>query len=98
VAALGRLDEAGRIIEVRLVPGSSTPQIVRFTAVEDGLLGQIPSPELCAEAGHVAVAEMTRLSGRRWSSEFKEPVLQAMVARALTQVFCLVQEPEWRAA
>jgi CO/xanthine dehydrogenase FAD-binding subunit len=89
VAALGRLDETGRIVEARLAPGSSTPQIVRFTAVEDGLLGQIPSPKLCAEAGRVAVAEMTLLAGRRWSSKFKEPVLEVMVARALMQVFGL---------
>jgi carbon-monoxide dehydrogenase medium subunit len=87
VAALGRRDGEGRIIEARLVPGSATPQIRRFTAVEEMLAGQVPDEPLIAEAGRAAAAEMRRLSGRRWSSEFKEPVLAAMVARALRIVF-----------
>ena len=83
VAALGRRDGEGRIIEARLVPGSATPQIRRFTAVEEMLVGQVPDEPLISEAGRAAATEMRRLSGRRWSSEFKEPVLAAMVARAL---------------
>jgi CO/xanthine dehydrogenase FAD-binding subunit len=94
VAALGRLDPQGRIVEARLVPGSATPQICRFTAVEQSLMGQTPSHDLYQSAAQLAVEEMARLAGRRWSSEFKEPVLKAMVMRALAQVF----EPERSAA
>jgi xanthine dehydrogenase FAD-binding subunit len=89
IAALGRLDQAGLIAETRIVPGSATPQIQRFAKVEDGLTGRIPSEALCREAGQQTVAEMTGITGRRWSSEFKEPALQAMVTRALMQVFGL---------
>jgi CO/xanthine dehydrogenase FAD-binding subunit len=98
VAALGRLDETGRISEVRLVPGSTTPQITRFTTVEDSLIGQFPSQELCVEAGRMAAGEMRRITGVRWSSEFKEPVLQTMAARALMRVFGLIPEANGRAA
>ena len=94
VAALGRLDEAGRIAQARLVPGSATPQICRFKVVEDSLIGRVPSQDLYQSAARLAADEMTRLSGRRWSSEFKEPTLIAMPARALAQVF----EPERRNA
>ena len=87
VAALGRLDQAGRIAEARLVPGSATPQICRFKVVEDSLIGQVPSRDLVQSAARLTADEMTRLSGRRWSSEFKEPTLIAMTARALAQVF-----------
>ena len=87
VAALGRLDQAGRIAEARLVPGSATPQICRFKVVEESLIGQVPSRDLVQSAARLAADEMTRLSGRRWSSEFKEPTLIAMTARALAQVF-----------
>jgi carbon-monoxide dehydrogenase medium subunit len=87
VAALGRLDVEGRIAEARLVPGSATPQIRRFTAVEEMLVGRIPDESLIAEAGRSAAAEMRRLAGKRWSSEFKEPALTAMVERALRLVF-----------
>lgn len=87
VAALGRVDAAGRVAEIRLVPGSATPQIRRFPQAEAVLLGQPPTAALCAEAARVAVAEMTAITGRRWSSEFKEPALESMVTRALVQVF-----------
>ena len=87
VAALGRLDSAGRIAEARLVSGSATPQICRSKAVEDSLIGHMPSRDLYASAARLAAGEMIRLAGRRWSSEFKEPALMAMTARALAQVF-----------
>jgi CO/xanthine dehydrogenase FAD-binding subunit len=87
VAALGRLDDAGRIAEARLVPGSATPQICRFKLVEESLIGQVPGRELYQSAAQLAVNEMARLAGRRWSSEFKEPALTAMTVRALAQVF-----------
>lgn len=88
VAALGRIDNSGHIAEARVVPGSASPQIVHFVPVEELLLGKTPDPQLFAEAGQLAIKEMARLSGRRWSSEFKEPALETMVSRALTQVFC----------
>jgi len=89
VAALGRLAsrDAGRIAEARLVPGSATPHICRFRVVEDSLIGQMPGRDLYQSAAQLAVEEMARLAGRRWSSEFKEPALTAMTVRALTQVF-----------
>ena len=86
VAALGRLDEAGRIAEARLVPGSATPQVCHLKVVEDSLIGQVPNRDLYQSAARLAAEEVTRLSGRRWSSEFKEPALIAMTARALAQV------------
>jgi nicotinate dehydrogenase FAD-subunit len=87
VAALGCLDEAGRIAEARLVPGSATPQIRRFTDVEHFVLGRLPDEGLFQEAGRLAVNELVRMTGKRWSSEFKEPALQTYVSRALRAVF-----------
>jgi CO/xanthine dehydrogenase FAD-binding subunit len=87
VAALGRLDAAGRIAEARLVAGSATPQIRRFTTVEQTLLGQTPGAALFQSAAAATTAEMIRLTGRRWSTEFKEPALQAMAQEALRRVF-----------
>jgi CO/xanthine dehydrogenase FAD-binding subunit len=93
VAALGRLDDQGRITEARLAPGSATPHIQRFIQTEASLIGKLPSRELCAEAGRTAVAEMTGVTGVRWSSEYKEPALRALVTRALLTVFGLEIEP-----
>lgn len=89
VAALGRVGADGRIAEARLAPGSATPQIRRFTAVEQFMVGETPSVALCEAAGQLAVTEMAKITGRRWSSEFKEPALLALVTRALLQVFGL---------
>lgn len=89
VAALGRLNDDGAIAEARLVTGSATPSIERLAAVEELLLGKAPSDALFNLAARVAVAEMLRLSGRRWSSEYKIPALEAMTARILGQVFPL---------
>jgi CO/xanthine dehydrogenase FAD-binding subunit len=87
VAALGRLDAAGRVADIRLAPGSATPQIRRFALVEQFLLGRPPAPATLAQAGELAVEEMAGITGRRWSSEFKEPALAAMVTQALRQLF-----------
>lgn len=89
VAALGRTDEGGKVAEIRLAPGSATPQIRRFPQAEGHILGQTPTAALCQEAAHIAVQEMTAITGKRWSSEFKEPALFSMIARALFQVFNL---------
>ena len=87
VAALGRLDQDGRISEARLVAGSATPHIARLTTVEQYLTGRIPGAELYQSAARLAADEMVRQAGRRWSSEYKVPALTAMTARALARVF-----------
>jgi CO/xanthine dehydrogenase FAD-binding subunit len=89
VAALGRTNDQGHVVEIRIVPGSATPHIHRFSKTEAAMLGREPTVALCDEAGHIAVAEMLEITGKRWSSEFKEPALQAMMTRALLQVFNL---------
>ncbi len=87
VAALGRLDGSGRIAEARFVTGSAAPKICRFKDVEASLVGQVPTAQLMITAGKLATDEMIKLSGNRWSSEFKVPALAAMTSRALARVF-----------
>ena len=72
--------------------GSATPQIERLAEVEDTLIGKEPSPELYRIAAKQTVDEMIRLSGYRWSSEFKIPALTAMTERVLAQVFDQAEE------
>ena len=87
VAALGRLDATGRIAEARLAAGSATPQIRRLSGVEAGMVGQVPSEALFAAAGEAAAAAMINVTGRRWSTEYKEPALAALVVAAWRRVF-----------
>ncbi|MEA4871136.1 MAG: FAD binding domain-containing protein [Christensenella sp.] len=84
VAAALRLDN-GRIQEARISPGCvfRTPDRVRNA--EEILIGQSPSKELFAQAGVLAAEEMIRRTGVRWSTEYKQPVLEALVERALLE-------------
>ena len=87
VAVLGRVDNNGIIIEARIVTGSATPGICRLASAETILLGQKPSPALFAAAGRAVADEMILLSGRRWSTEYKEPAIISMTSRALMKIF-----------
>jgi hypothetical protein len=49
------------------------------------LLGERPGTRLFAEAGTRASLEMVRQTGRRWSTEYKEPVLAVLVRRTLLE-------------
>jgi CO/xanthine dehydrogenase FAD-binding subunit len=92
VAALGRQAGNGTIVEARLVPGSATPQIRRFSKAEEYLVGSYPSEALFRSAAGLAIEEMAQMAGRRWSSEYKEPALTAMILKALRSIFLLEKE------
>jgi CO/xanthine dehydrogenase FAD-binding subunit len=83
VAALVARDSNGKITEARIVPGAATPVWKRVTEAEEILIGQKPSASLFTEAGRKVSECMVRMTGRRWSTEYKEPVLSVLVRRAL---------------
>ncbi|MBN1286334.1 MAG: FAD binding domain-containing protein [Anaerolineae bacterium] len=87
LAALGALDQAGRIVEVRLVPGAAFSPIRRMPEVESMLVGQTPGLALFAQAAHTMEDLLRAESGGRWSSAYKQPVLAALTARALHTIF-----------
>ncbi len=86
IAALARQDEEGRIRELRLSPGSVTPKPQRFGSVERMVEGQAATAELIEAAASEAASFMVATTGRRWSTPYKEPVLQVLVKRALESV------------
>ena len=85
VAAILRIGRDSRIAEARIVPGAAFPTWQRVSAAEELLLGERPSSRLFAAAGTRVSREMIRETGRRWSSQYKEPVLAVLVRRALEQ-------------
>jgi len=89
LACLGRLGADGRVAEIRIVPGACTPQTGRFSMAETLLLGQRPTEKLARQAGQIAAEQMIAITGRRWSTAYKEPALAALVERAVRQVFSL---------
>jgi len=83
VAAILQKNDSGIIQEARIVPGAVFPKWQRMTEAEKILIGQKPSKELFAEAGEKVSEVMISFTGRRWSTEYKEPVIAVLVRRAL---------------
>jgi CO/xanthine dehydrogenase FAD-binding subunit len=83
VAAILRQSDAGLVQEARIVPGAAFPKWQRMTEAEKLLIGQKPSKKLFAEAGEKVSEVMISFTGRRWSTEYKEPVIAVLVRRAL---------------
>ncbi|NQT60601.1 MAG: FAD binding domain-containing protein [Bacteroidetes bacterium] len=85
VAAYVETDEEGKAVDVRIVPGSCMPTAFRITEAEKMLLGKEPGYELHAAIGKKVAEEMVKVTGRRWSTPYKEPVIASLVKRALNQ-------------
>jgi CO/xanthine dehydrogenase FAD-binding subunit len=93
MAAMGRTSPEGIVDFVRLTPGAATPRTTRFEAVEAMLLGSEPAEALLVEAGEKVAGLMVDITGRRWSTEYKEIAIKALAARALRHV---LRDPQGR--
>jgi carbon-monoxide dehydrogenase medium subunit len=83
VAAVLEVGSDGRINDARIVPGAAFPTWKRVPEAEEMLIGQKPGAKLFAAAGTKVSEEMIKATGRRWSTEYKEPVIAVLVRRAL---------------
>lgn len=86
MAAMARQAPDGTVTDLRLVPGCvySTPH--RAAAVETLLLSKVPTRALLERAAKAMAEDMVCQTGIRWSTEYKQPVLEAITRRALEQV------------
>jgi CO/xanthine dehydrogenase FAD-binding subunit len=75
--------DAGVISDARIVPGAAFPKWQRVPEAEKVLVGQKPSREVFDEAGRKVSEALIAYTGRRWSTEYKEPVIAVLVRRAL---------------
>ncbi|MBU1706309.1 xanthine dehydrogenase family protein subunit M [bacterium] len=78
--------------DVRVSVGSALPRYGRLSEAEDIVRNSPPSPERFKEAGRAGSAEVVRTAGRRWSTDYKEPVLAALISRAL----CMAYDIPWK--
>lgn len=83
VAAMIAGGKNGEIEEARIVPGAALPVWRRVSEAEEILTGSKPSTGLFAAAGKKVSDLMISQTGRRWSTEYKEPVIAVLVRRAL---------------
>ncbi len=91
-AAIGKMDSAGVVEDLRLSVGSITPQPARMTEAEELLRGSVPNPQLIADAARAVSREMVRRSGVRPTTEYKRPAVEGLVTKVLTDT--LLESPE----
>ena len=83
VAAVIEQNTQGEIVDARIAPGAAFSKWGRAGEAEKMLIGEKPSEELFAAAGQKVSELMIAETGRRWSTEYKEPVVAVLVRRAL---------------
>jgi len=89
VAAVVATDAEGIVADARIVPGAAFGVWKRVMEAEHLLIGKLPSTALFADAGRLVADTMVRETGRRWSTDYKEPVIAALVRRALERCFAV---------
>ncbi|NLB35176.1 MAG: xanthine dehydrogenase family protein subunit M [Elusimicrobia bacterium] len=75
----------GVIEKASISPGSVMPSPRRVGEAEELLIGEKPSIELFREVGKKVGEVMVEKSGVRWSTEYKKPVIEVLVRRALSE-------------
>ena len=76
--------KSNEIIEkAKFVPGSVFPVWRRVTEAEEFLIGKRVTKELFEQTGRIISKKMIKNSGRRWSTPYKEPVVEALTRRVL---------------
>jgi CO/xanthine dehydrogenase FAD-binding subunit len=85
-AAVAYVDDSGTARDVRLSVGSVIPRPCRMADAENHLNGIAPDPRTIEEAAHIVSREMIRQSGVRPSTEYKQPAVEGLVQKVLSQV------------
>ena len=83
ISIVVQLDQAERITELRIVPGAVMPVARRAGGAEKKLLGLKPEESLIEASVETLAEEMVQGAGRRWSTDYKVPVLKNMARRLL---------------
>ncbi len=76
----------GIVTDVRIAPGCIFPTPRRVSEAELLLIGKKPTDELIEAAGVKVSEVMIDVTGVRWSTEYKKPVIEAFTRRAIRQV------------
>jgi CO/xanthine dehydrogenase FAD-binding subunit len=87
LAAIGCVDTDGIVSDLRISVGSVTPAPCRMRNAEDLMRGNRPGMRLIQEAANKVSQEMIRQSGIRSTTEYKKPVVEGLVIKALTELF-----------
>ncbi len=81
-----KLEDDGTISDLRIVPGAVMPVTRRMTDAEEILLGKKPEASLIEESATLMAESIFKITGIRWSTEYKKPVVQNIFKRILKQL------------
>jgi len=84
--AIAVKEKDGLIEDLRICPGAMLPRHGRLWKTEEGFKGKRFNENIIEEIGESASREAIALSGIRWSTEYKEPVLKGLTIRALEEL------------
>lgn len=73
----------GVIVGARISVGATFPAQRRIRSLEARLIGRKPDEQTLDLASREAAKEMLAVTGVRWSTEYKEPVIQTLVRRCI---------------
>ncbi|MBL1211840.1 MAG: hypothetical protein HND52_00665 [Ignavibacteriae bacterium] len=76
----------GIIEDVRIAGGAVTPIGTRFTKIEDMMKGKAAKSDLFKEAAQKIGEQILELTGLRWSSIYKLPVVQQKIYQLLEEI------------
>ncbi len=83
LVVLVELDEKGIIRRARVVPGAATPSPTRLVFVENEIIGSSLDGINLNGIQEMAGEELISISGERWSSPYKRPVIGTLIRRSL---------------
>lgn len=87
LAATGYANEDRRIEMLRIAPGSVTPRPCRLKKMEEEYLGQVVTVEFLEDCSQQIAKSITEITGKRWSTEYKEKAMASMARHVLTELF-----------
>jgi len=84
--AIAVKEKDGIIEDLRICPGAMLPKHGRLWKTENYFIGKPFDERTIEEIGDSASKEAVSLSGKRWSTEYKEPVLKGIIIRTLEEL------------
>lgn len=86
LAVVVKIDDKGIFKDARVVPGSATPYPQPLSGVERAINGQSIHQIKVEEIGKIISEEVISVTGIRWSTPYKKPVISTLIQRALKEM------------
>jgi len=86
LAVVVKIDNNDFFQDVGIVPGSATPYPQHLLKTEKRVIGQSIQTISPEEIGRFASEEVISITGVRWSTPYKKPVISSLVERAIKKI------------